>query len=255
VATNAAAVKGEALPVSKEFGEIKLTVSRFTPDEDDLGLVYDVEENGKRADGWRLIEREVVDGHGLDVVECGRCREETSVNFRAMAVRDQDAAPVKWTVSVPKLPKPGEFMPLEAQTNLCGMDLQILGVVGTGSTRFELPILRSESSISISGDDNEIEVRSNKVRIKAKERLLVASKGKGADQVTLYLRGVGDSEDQSLGQDFQVDSRTTLLFIPVGAIEKKDGIEVAFSADKKIPVEFSIETPATSRISDARTGR
>ncbi|HUS35282.1 MAG TPA: hypothetical protein VM680_08030 [Verrucomicrobiae bacterium] len=257
VARNNMGSKGERLPVSKDFGPVNVTISRLRAEDYDLGLEYEVAENGRPASGWRLIERELVDSAGANVVEGGLCVEETSVTLLAVAVRDINAAPAKWNVKVPKLPDKSEFLPLDLKTNLCGLDVEVLGVAGTETTKFELPIRLSDRSMSVSGGDYELSVTSNRAKVRSKERMLVlmvSRKREQSDDVMVYLRGVTDPDGEIAGPDVELDNRTKLLFVPLASIEKNGAIELAFSADKKIPVEFTIEPPKDFKATD-RGGR
>jgi hypothetical protein len=255
VTTNVVYAKGEQLPVSKDLGPVILRISGLRIGEflDGVDAQF-FTKGGERANGWMLVDETLVDDAGVDVIQHGICREETSAVLRASAVRDAENAPDTFGLLIPKSAA-GEFVPMDVSTSLSGVKLTILGVVGGGSVRFELPDVRVEGTSSMSGGDFEVELRGNKVRVKTKEARLVVRAHAREDGAVIYLRGAEGSLGNGLGDDFHLDERTRLAFIPLDKHASNAEAEVTFAADKKIPVEFTIEPPTELKATDRARGR
>jgi hypothetical protein len=254
VATNVVFAKGEALPIAKDLGPVKVTISGMRIRDDELWVDSEFQsKSGDAASGWKLIECELTDESAVDVLSHGMCREQKAVKLRAIAVRNEESAGEKFSVVISNLAGAGKFLPLEIETNICGLKVSVLGVAGSGTTSCELPIPNDSGSSSMSGgDDLEVEIRGRRIKAKSKERLAIVAIDGRFDDVILYLRDVGNTDENSLGRDLEVGSRTRLFFIPVDSMEKNGRVELAFSADKKIAVEAMVELPSDFKMSDAR---
>jgi hypothetical protein len=240
--TNAVTLQAERLPISKDLGPVTLTVSGIKIGNNDFRVEHKLHlKDGSDAGGWKLLNRELTDSRGSKIAGHGICREETLV-FRCEAARNSKAAPHRWDLQLQELPSAEKFIATDVETNLFGARIRFLGVAGTGRTVFRLPISRSDRSPGMIDGDFEVELESNRVKLKSKSRIAVVEAPVDFVDTVVYVRGVGRLENQN---NLEIDAATRLYFIPLNSLEKNGRVDLSFRADRRIPVEFAI-APSTN---------
>jgi hypothetical protein len=241
--TNAVKPRGEQLPLTKDFGRVILTISALKIGEEDFRVERQFFlKDGSPAAGWKLLDQQLLDDHGSEVVGHGFCREDKGLVLRGAVARKAKMAPQAWNLKFTELPGPGKFLALDIKTNLAGVGLRLLGIAGTGRTVFRLPIAPSDRSPSASGEDFEVDLESNRATMKSKTRVAIVEGPADIDGAVVYVRRVGRLDKQ---EEVQSDTNRRLFFLPLRSVESDGSVDLEFRADETIPLKLVID-PSTN---------